>query len=176
MAFPVAFQMQTPSLNSYFSINSTVFNSTHYSLNVSTAFDNILTKITYSVISFNKDFITNNNQAFVDIILGAYIGSASYNYGDNITTETYMYRNGVSGAVHVEFPLNGSQTQPNYFYYNFSSSPTSLAVFRGFNHRIPSCTGNLSLYEPSTVLCHDACPSGTFLDSGSQCTACHYSC
>jgi hypothetical protein len=169
--------MQAPSGLSLFSINASVLNSTHYSLNVSTVGDSVLWFIQFAVVSFDRTAIVANYTVYLDIILSRIVGNSSVNLGDNITNETYLYRNGLSGAVHVQFTLNGSQALPNYFYYNYSSTANDLIVFRGFNYRLRSCPANLSFFDPSTLLCYDACPPSHFVETNlSLCLACHYSC
>lgn len=88
-----------------------------------------------------------------------------------------MYHNGLSGGVDVSFHLNGSQVQPNYFYYNYLSFSNDTVIFRGFNYRVTSCPINLTYYQPATVLCHDLCPPYNYVNTTyNLCLPCHYSC
>ena len=114
-------------------------------INVSKISNNILEKITYSIVSYDKA-ITNYYTIYIDNILFNIIGNGSYNYGDIVSDAKYLYRNGVMGACHIMFTLNGSLSQPFYFYYNYSSTTNNLIVFRGFNHRVRSCPSGYNYY------------------------------
>jgi hypothetical protein len=176
-AFPIAFRLQAWSNRSSFSLNASLFNSTHYSLNVSTIDNDSLSEIAFSVLCFNRQILTMYYKVYVDLVLARIVGNFSTNLADVVTTDMYLYRNGIVGGVLVQFMLNGSQTNPNYFYYNYSSDSQSLVILRGFNHRVRQCPLGLDYYQPSTVLCFDLCPSYNHVDSANLlCEECHYSC
>ena len=176
LTFPIAFTMLAPSSNSFLSLDSSADNSSHYLLNISTSGDNVLSSVTFSVISFRRTEITSNYQAYVDMLLVDYLAGIAINRGDVFLPDQYKYRNSIYGAISIHFLLNGSQTQPNFFYYNVSSDTTTTNTFGGLNHRIASCPAGYS-FEPTAVTCIDVCPGSTFPDAASSiCLPCHYSC
>ena len=145
-AYPIGFKMIAYSGTSYFSLNATALNTTHYTVTIATLSNNSLTEITFSLVSFDRGLITANFTYYIDLILYNTIGNQSYNYGDLFASNQYMYRNGLSGAVHVQFKLTMTPTVAQYYYYNVTSTMNNLIVFRGFNHRKRVCPAGYNYY------------------------------
>lgn len=105
------------------------------------------------------------------------IGNSTNLYGDVFNASQYMFRNGMTGAVHVQFQLTMQPTNLTYYYYNFSSTTDDLIVSRGFNNRVRRCPSGYNYYEPASVLCYDICPSTTYVNTSfSLCMPCYYAC
>jgi hypothetical protein len=158
-AYPIGFKMIAYSGTSYFSLNASAYNTTHYSISVATWANNSLIEIYFSVVSFDRAAITANYTYYIDIILYNTVGNQSYNFGDMFAANQYMYRNGLSGAVHVQFLFTMNASIAQSYYYSVTSTINDLIVFRGFNHRKRICPTGYNYYQPSNVTCWDACPA-----------------
>ena len=101
LAFTTGFQLRAHSGRSYVSINATISNITHYLLNISTISNNSLSMIDFSVIMFNRASIQANYTAYEDIMISNVIGSTSYLIPPVISSDQYMFRNCLTGAVHI---------------------------------------------------------------------------
>lgn len=101
LAFPTGFQIKAHSGRSYVSINATILNITHYTLNISTISNNSLSALDFSIIMFNRAPIQANYTVYEDIMISKVIGNTSYLIPPFISNDQYMFRNCLTGAVHI---------------------------------------------------------------------------
>lgn len=175
LAFPIGYKLAAQSGRSYFSINATIVNENFYSVNISTIGTNKLSQLDFSVVMFNRAPLQADYVAYQDIALFNVIGNTSYYFLPTITASQYMFRNCLTGAVHIEFNLVSVALVG--FYYGVSSANDDFFVWRTFNNRVRSCPSNLSYYNPVAVLCQDQCAPYYYANTTSKlCLACHASC
>jgi hypothetical protein len=101
LAFPTGFQLKPHSGRSFVSINATILNMTHYTLNISTISNNSLSGIDFSIIMFNRAPIQANYTVYEDIMIFNVIDSKTQLIPPFISSDQYMYRNCLTGAVHI---------------------------------------------------------------------------
>lgn len=127
---------------------------------------------------FNRAPLQVDYVAYQDIALFNVIGNTTYYFLPTISASQYMYRNCLTGAVHIEFNLISVALVG--FYYGYSSENDDFFVWRTFNNRVRSCPSNLSYYDPVTVMCQDQCAPYYYTNTTSKlCIACYafcYSC
>lgn len=173
IAFPTGFNVLPKSGRSYFSINASILNATHYSVNISTIGNNILYEISFSLLAFNRGVIMANYTVFIDLVLSTLIGNSTAYVTPPFTPQQYMFRNCLAGGIHAEYPATASFV----YYYTMSSPANNFIIWRTFNNRVRSCPVNLTYYEPTSGLCYDICPSLYHANATSLiCLPCHYSC
>ncbi len=101
LAFTTGFQTRAHSGRSYVSINATILNITHYTVNISTISNNSLLEIDFSIIMFNRASIQANYTVYQDIMISNVIGNTSILIPPFISNDQYMFRNCLNGAVHI---------------------------------------------------------------------------
>jgi hypothetical protein len=57
-AYPIGFKSLANTGRIYFSVNASIFNSTHFTLNVSSIGDSLLLQLDFSIVSFNRGRLT----------------------------------------------------------------------------------------------------------------------
>lgn len=131
--------------------------------------------IDFSIIMFNRATIQSNYTVYEDIMISNVIGNTSYLIPPVISNDQYMFRNCLTGAVHIEFTVLGVLMVG--YYYSGSTANNTFFVWRTFNNRVRRCPANNSYYEPVATYCYDACPTGFYTDLAYKlCLPCHYSC
>lgn len=124
---------------------------------------------------FNRAPLQVDYVAYQDIALFNIIGNTSYYFLPTITASQYMFRNCLTGAVHIEFNLVSVALVG--FYYGVSSANDDFIVWRTFNNRVRNCPANVSYYEPVSGMCQDTCAPYYYINTTSKlCVACHPSC
>lgn len=176
LAFPIGYQITPQEARSYFSINASIVNSTHFNANISTGGKNQLNILDFSIIMFDRTPIVANYSVYEDVAIFSVYGNGNVvYYNPTISTSEYMFRNCLTGAVHVEFNL--SAVPYVGYYYSYSTQANNVMVWRTFNNRKRSCPANMSYYNPVTVMCQDICLPYYFTNIPYMaCLACHFSC
>lgn len=160
---------------SYFGINASVLNSTHYKVNISTSANNILNLLDFSIITFNSADIMANYSVFLDVMMSTVVGNTTYYTPPIISVSQYMYRNCLTGAIDINFNVTSVSTIG--FYYGVSTAKDDYIVWRTFNNRVRSCPANLTYYNPTSDLCQDQCAPYYYVNTTyNVCLSCAYSC
>jgi hypothetical protein len=179
IAFPYGFKLTTNSLQSILSINATALNATHFTVNISTGLANSLLLVDFSVLAFNRGEIMSNYSVYIDLMLSSVSGTNTTSQAGSLLPTQYIFRNSISGGIHLYFPLTGNPTSANYYYYSVSSPSNNQIVWRTFNNRVINCSG-LTYYEPISQLCHNNCPVEYYPNNTNNtinlCLPCHHTC
>lgn len=104
------------------------------------------------------------------------IGNTTSYFPPTFTLEQYLYRNCLTGGVHVEFNVSAIVGMVGY-YYGVSSADDDLILWRTFNNRVRQCPTNYTYYEPIAGQCYGICPLYYYVNSTyNLCLPCDHRC
>lgn len=138
---------------SYFGINATIVNGSHYSVNISTFANNILSFLDYSIIAFNPADITSNYSVFLDVMTFSIVGNSANYTQPIITADQYQFRNCITGAVDIIF--NVTSVAMIGYYYSVTTANDNFLFWRTLNNRVRTCPANYTFYNTTGDLCQD---------------------
>ena len=141
VAFLMGFRTTCSDYRSYISINASVLNATHYSVDMATIDMNRVTQLDFSILMFNRTAIMATYINYVDIFITNMVGNTQYIIGSSSPANQYLYRNQIGGATHLVFNLSTSLGYNGYFYFN-SSANDSFYIWKNFIHRKRVCPTN----------------------------------